>query len=628
MLAVVVAGALAALAAPQTAPAHAFLERSEPSDGAVLRDPPRIIRLWFSEDVVARFSRVELLGDEGTPVGLRAVDAGTGARGLITFAAPALGRGVYSIRWTVLSEEDSHLRKGTLVFRVGAGARPAPAGGRDESPLSTLEVALRWLDLLLLATLGGALAVGGLVFARVEVRTGGELADAARRARRRTVSLAALAAGLSLVLGLGLLAWQTAVLARNLPGGTGLAGLGWELLSDSRWGALWLAREAVLLLLVALLATRWAADGALLPLAPAAALAVAVLAVHALGGHAASSGAVLAVPVATLHLAAATLWLGGLLALAAGLWPELRRARAGIPGLARTSLREFGGLAAVSVGVLVATGLYYAGQQVATLDALAATRYGQALTGKTALVLAVGSVGLTSAVLLHPRWIAPLARLLRRPAGWTPVAATRWRFLLVAEGALGLVVVAAAALLAASAPARGTAFDPPPEASPGFRSQPVDDLLVTLSVKPGLPGPNVFEVVAASTRRPPPAEIDRVSLRLTDARGATVSARMGRVEPARYRAAGEYLGTPGAWRLAVVVERGRLGPSVADFDWSVPGAASAGAADLFGRPLEPALTRASVAVFLLLALTACWLAARRALAGRPLLPERGARREA
>jgi copper transport protein len=599
------------------------LTRAEPVDGSVLRKPPRQIRLWFSEDVVARFSAAELLDARGRTVARARLSTDSSRPGLVSLALPELRRGVYSLRWTVLSEEDSHVRKGGLVFRVGPGASPAPAGTPEESPLSPLDVVLRWLDLALLLALAGALAVAAFVLRRVESRAeDGSLTEATRRARSRVLGWATLCAAALLVVGLGLLVSQADTVAGDLPGDAGFVEVGRQLLVDSRWGALWLAREGILLLLVAaLVATRWVAAGALFPLTSAAALAVALVAVHVLGGHAAAApDAALTVAAATLHVLAAALWIGGLAALVIALAPELRRAGPGIPALARASLRPFGALAALSVGVLVATGLFYAGRQVASLDALVTTLYGQVLMTKTALVLAVGAVGLATAMLLRPSLAAPLTRLLGRPRGWTPVPARRLRTLLLAETGLGLAVLATAGFLAAAVPARGPEFAPAPDAAATFRSQTVDDLLVSVSVKPALPGPNVFEVLAASTRRPAPGPIERVSLRFTDPNGATVSAPMRELEPGRYRLGGAFLATAGAWHLAAVVERAGLEETVAGFEWPVVAAGPRRAVLVSDRPLEPVLTRASVAAFAALLVAVAWLALRRALPTRRPAP--------
>src|SRR5205823_894191 len=92
---------------------------------------------------------------------------------------------------------------------------------------------------------------------------------------------------------------------------------------------------------------------------------------------------------------------------------------------------------------------------------------------------------------------------------------TRLALLVAVEAGLGLLVLVGAAVLTTSVPARGAEFAPPPKHVPSILVEPAGDLLVTLSVKPNRPGANLFQVLAVSTQRPPPAEVERVFLRFS-----------------------------------------------------------------------------------------------------------------
>jgi copper transport protein len=100
----------------------------------------------------------------------------------------------------------------------------------------------------------------------------------------------------------------------------------------------------------------------------------------------------------------------------------------------------------------------------------------------------------------------------------------------------------------------------------------VDDLIVTLSVKPNRPGQNVFTVFAASARRPPPAEVMRVIFRFKhlETGSEKVSIVAEEVEPSRYMAADPALNLPGRWQIEVVVRREGLEDAVAVFEWVLP----------------------------------------------------------
>jgi copper transport protein len=318
-----------------------------------------------------------------------------------------------------------------------------------------------------------------------------------------------------------------------------------------------------------------------------------------------------AAAAAAVHLLAAMVWVGGVLALVVSLWPFLGRRRRESAALARTCLAPFSALALGCVGLLAVTGLYYAGRQVASLDALLTTSYGQALLTKVGLMLVVGLVGLLNTSILRPQLAAPLARVLRRPDGWTPVPATRLRRLLLVEATFGVALLVVVGLLTATPPARGPEFAQAPEATPSFLSGSADDLLVSLSVKPNQPGENVFEVGAASTIRPAPAAIERVRLRFTGPQGSELSPPLTEVEPGRYRSSGSFLGESGAWSIEALIDRTGLGESRTGFDWAVAPPGPPKPAVVSRRPLGPILTGAAGLLLLIGAFAASsWLLVR------------------
>jgi copper transport protein len=590
---------LVALVVVPSALAHATVERSDPEDGSSVTRSPRTIRIWFSEGIVPRFSGGRIVSEQGRRVATTSVHAEADGL-LVVTPASELRRGLYTADWSVLSAEDGHHRRGFVVFGVGSGVTPAAAADdrRDES-VAPVDVALLWLNFSLLAGLAGGLAVAFLV-----LREAG-----ARSARRRVLGWTLMCAVFGLAAGVGLLLWQARTLASELGRGEPFLGVAWDLVAGTRLGALWLAREALLLALVALLLALRKRDAPRLAAATAV-YVVALAFVQALAGHAAavSPRTGLAVAVAALHLLAAGAWIGGLVAAIVAFWPLRGEEQL---ALARASLRRFGILAALSVGVLGVTGLYYAGRQVASLDALLTTLYGKALLAKVGLLLVAGGFGLLNAVLL---------RRMRQPL----------RRLLLAEAAAGLAVLAAAALLTATLPARGPEFAPAARGLPtdvrSSRSLAAEDVLVTLSARPNRAGPNVFHVIAASFRRPAPAQISGVTLRFRRSAGKTVSAPMVKVAPSNYRLMGDYLRSGGAWQIEVAVERGGAADVVAGFHWQAapPAGRPARVSD---RPLGPFLVGASVVLGLLVLVAAVLglpsLRSRWRWAGEPVRSFRG-----
>jgi len=595
---------------PSGALAHATLIRSDPADNTVLTELPPEIRLWFSEAISPDFSSAQLLDINGQPM------SGGGTRvnpaeNLLILTPPPLPEGLYSVRWKVLSEADGHFTQGLLVFGLGAGVDLTNAAALETETTAPLpEVLLRWLNFTVLLTLVGGVAMAYLILRPTPGKDEAAVAEMRGAAHRRVMGLATICSGLAVVTGLGLLLWQMGTLAGDLPEGASMAGATWQLLSRTRWGLFWLLRQGILLVLSGVLGWyyRQIAGGQegggshswqqRLGVLGTGLLLLAVLTVQGLTGHAAALtlSTTLAVGIDALHLLAASFWVGGLLALSIGLLPLLRRQnRADFALLTRSSWGRFGGWAAISMGVLVATGLYNTGRQVISLDALLATLYGQALLTKMGLLVGIGLVGLCNSLLLHPGLAASLARWLGRPIGWTPLTLRQLPRLILLEVSLGLLALLATGIITATPPARSAEFALAADEIPTALDQTIDDMLVTFSARPNRPGQNVFMVRAVSVRRPPPAEIMRVILRFTflEQEVGRTSVDAVEIEPGLYQVGGNYLSLAGAWQVEVVVRRRGIEDSVARFNWLVAPPGPPRPLLLSRQPLEPVLTIAA-----------------------------------
>lgn len=107
---------LCALATPVWA--HSSLDRSEPTDGAVLKRAPREIRMWFTEPIKVGLSTFEVRDSAGKQVDKRDLRAGEKAPTLVRLSLPAnLGPGVYKVAWSAVAQ-DLHVAKGSFTFRV------------------------------------------------------------------------------------------------------------------------------------------------------------------------------------------------------------------------------------------------------------------------------------------------------------------------------------------------------------------------------------------------------------------------------------------------------------------------------------------------------------------------------
>jgi copper transport protein len=225
----------------------------------------------------------------------------------------------------------------------------------------------------------------------------------------------------------------------------------------------------------------------------------------------------------------------------------------------------------IAVCILFATGIYSTGQQVASIDALITTLYGRTLIGKVATVLIVGLFGLLNSMLLHPRVARPLQQLLKKPLGWTPISFKRLPQLILAELSLGLIIFLFTGLLTSASAPRGIEYTVAAEDVPDALTEIIEDVVITLYAKPNHPGQNVFTIFAASSRRPAPAEIERVLVRFTylEQEMGKITAEAEEVEPGRYLMTGNYFSLPGRWNVEVVARREGFDDATASFEWVV-----------------------------------------------------------
>jgi copper transport protein len=336
--------ALAALLAPANAAAHATLIRTDPADGAVLDRAPRVVRVEFDDGVRVASGNAAVSNATGSSVlGGRAHTAG---RVLLIPLRAGLKDGVYSVRWSVVSD-DGHREQSVLAFGVGNGG-PSPHSVLGASS------ALAWNNLVLrtLYVLGLLAAAGATIFWLLTRRILGE---------RIQPPLAHLL--------------FFALLAAFL-GGSGIV-------HDAATGT----RYALVSKIAVTVALAGGAAAALAPnvmalLYVAGACSLGLLAAPPLSGHALDRDQprVLAALVDLAHTTSAAVWLGGLLALVYVL------PRATEDGPARAAaVRRFSASALVAVIVLGLSGLARALTELSAVRQIWSTSYGQTLLVKTAL---------------------------------------------------------------------------------------------------------------------------------------------------------------------------------------------------------------------------------------------------
>ncbi len=102
------------------AAAHAKLVRADPAPGAVLRTPPRVVRVVFNEELAARGSFLAVLDVRGRRVddGKSGLDLDDLDRRTLVARLRPVGPGRYTVRWQATSADDGYVARGSYVFTV------------------------------------------------------------------------------------------------------------------------------------------------------------------------------------------------------------------------------------------------------------------------------------------------------------------------------------------------------------------------------------------------------------------------------------------------------------------------------------------------------------------------------
>jgi len=340
---------LVSLAWPAAAWPHATLVRVTPENRAVLSTPPTAVRLVFDDNVRAG-SGIKAIRNDGGATVLDGKARIVGGRTLVVPLRHGLPDGDYTVLWRVVSD-DGHTIAGVSVFGVGAGRPPPTAALSVRNGPSVEDVASRWL------LLAGLLTAVGAAFFRLAVAP----------------------VSMRVFLGAFLLVF------------IGVSGLLHDVPLSSRFGGTMAAVG-----LIAAVGAVFAAVAPIFPVVEPLVLVAAVLLVAgpSIAGHALDPGrSQLELVDDVIHVAAASVWLGGLLALGLAL-------RAG--GERAELMRRFSNIAVVSVALLAITGVIRALAELSSVSQLWSTGYGRTLIVKTALLVVLVAIGWVNRYRLVP----------------------------------------------------------------------------------------------------------------------------------------------------------------------------------------------------------------------------------
>jgi copper transport protein len=356
--------ALAVLAVPAKALAHATLLEPSPEYRERLSAGPAAVVLRFDQAVTAFPDSIAVRSGEGRVLSDDAVE-GADAR-VVLVPVRSLPRGAYTVRWHVLSS-DGHPISGVYTFGVRVAAPPPTEAFGASGPTRT-EDFVRWAYFLSLA-----LVVGGLGFALLVLRG---MPPALASRLYKLIGL-----GIVATLEIGIIAFLLrAEGALQLPLGKLLYADLTPIANGTRLGTAFMAMTMGFVLVSVLVYFAWLLDRVVF-LWPAFVLALGFSSGLSLSGHqAADRGSSWATQVADwIHLAAALLWVGGLVVLAVCVWPLARELR-------RDAFLRFSRVATLLITALLGAGIYLSFVRLPSLSDLWTEGYGQVLLVKIALV--------------------------------------------------------------------------------------------------------------------------------------------------------------------------------------------------------------------------------------------------
>jgi copper transport protein len=410
-------GALTALALPASASAHAVLIRTVPEASVTLGAPPKQVALTYSEAVEPRFAIVSVTDAAGHQLATGPPRRSPGNPDTLLVPLKRSHEGWYLVFWRAISV-DGHPVRGAFTFAVGPNAGPSPqfpVPSTSESAATPRLLIARWVVFLAVMGAIGLLALR-LAIARPLVR----------RVDGTNLRGLSIAFGVASTIGLAAIPVYLLVATADFALRSVFAiGALVPLFHVSAFGRGYLDLELCFALFVATGAIaiwvdrperRQRSVAELLAFLGVALAAGATLIIPGASGHAGqTSPRGLSLLFDWVHLAAGSLWFGGLIGLVV-LWWRLPVA-ARVAGLV-VAVPRFSNVALASVIALIASGVGAALLHLPTVASLWQTSYGQALLWKVgllvvAMAVASGNLLRTRHRLRDPDMGAGAARLLR-----------------------------------------------------------------------------------------------------------------------------------------------------------------------------------------------------------------------
>lgn len=108
--------------APTVARFHLALSKTEPAVNDTVASSPKVIKLWFTQEVKASVTSLRVVGPakQVVPTGAITIDTAPKSPAIAEIQEP-LKPGKYSVEWKTLAA-DGHPNKGSFAFTIGKKA--------------------------------------------------------------------------------------------------------------------------------------------------------------------------------------------------------------------------------------------------------------------------------------------------------------------------------------------------------------------------------------------------------------------------------------------------------------------------------------------------------------------------
>ena len=425
--------------------AHPITINSSPKAFEGVRSPPKEVKVFFSEPIELGYSKISVLGPDGTRVDNNDPhNVGGDTASIGVTLKPDLPDGDYTVSTTVLSAVDGHVISGTLVFGIGSPPKQNVTGNAQQDILSPDNSAARFPGMVGQVMVVGA-AFGTLWLWKPLARVPW-LSSALSRTRiaidKNMMRLVIIGVGLVLASGVAMIVVQAISIGSGIP----------EAIA-TKFGNVWVTRmlQSSILMGIVLAVYRKAAKNNASPgraeMYAILILGFAVLLTSSLIAHAAATSQIVSIMLDFFHNAAASIWMGGLMLLGFAAVPKILAIDdEKIKATALSILiPRFSTIVVTLLGIAVITGPVLLFTLESNLSLTLASVYGQILVIKLSLAGVMVGMGAYSQFVVQKRAVAVMV------GGESRVQGSNLRHYaktLKAEAGLGIALLLAVSLMA------------------------------------------------------------------------------------------------------------------------------------------------------------------------------------